>query len=419
MDKARDEVDHVTDDPTRTVAPMTPETLLDMASGLALVADAWTPSLERHPAARTGLRILATESYDVWLLRWPAGTAVSPHHHGDSDAAFVVSSGALTETRWLDGRREERQLTRGKGATVERGVVHDVGAQAEAVSVHVYSPPLARMAFFDDQAEKVLLEEPVDPHHDAVIVGGSSIMHSGGLERILDRARARISPRVEPRDLAAAADLGALVVDTRPADLRLRDGELEGATVIDRNVLEWRLDPYGSHRIPEASDADRPVILVCDEGYASSLAAVSLLDLGRRNVTDLRGGYQAWRLFTQCQAVGSSRTDEGPFRHMPVAGPADSHPRAEGRPTSDRAMRVEDVIFLDDLRALSIPWINRLLSPCTSREDVERVWTLLRMWGPDHEDVKDMLELSAQVPQLEQEVGKMLGVIRLCESYQQ
>jgi rhodanese-related sulfurtransferase/mannose-6-phosphate isomerase-like protein (cupin superfamily) len=290
---------------------MSPETLLEMASGLAVVAEAGTFSLERHPDARTGLRVLATESYDVWVLRWSAGTAVSPHHHGDSDAAFVVSSGALKETRWLDGRREERRLTRRQGVTVERGVVHDVEADVEALSVHVYSPPLARMAFFDDRAEKVLLEEPVRSSHDVVIVGGSPIVaHSGGLETILEKARERISPRIEARDLAAAVDLGALVVDTRPADLRQRDGTLEGALVIERNVLEWRLDPYGSHRIQEASDADRPVILVCDEGYASSLAAVSLLDLGRRNVTDLKGGYRAWRLFTQGQAGAGERTNE-------------------------------------------------------------------------------------------------------------
>jgi hypothetical protein len=191
--------------------------------------------------------------------------------------------------------------------------------------------------------------------------------------------------------------------------------------VVERNVLEWRLDPYGSHRIQEASDADRLIILVCDEGYASSLAAVSLLDLGRRNVTDLKGGYQAWRLFTQSQAIASSRTDEGRIRRMPVARAAYLVPKAEvnslRRPTSERAMRVEDVLFLDDLRALGIPWIDRLVGPCTSREDVERVWTLIRMWGPDHEDVKDMLQLSAQRPRLEQEVEKMLGVIRLCESY--
>ena len=388
-------------DPTQAVAPITPETLLDMASGLALVADAWTHCLETHPEARTGLRILATESYDVWLLRWPAGTAVSPHHHGDSDAAFVVSSGALTETRWLDGGREERQLTRGQGATIQRGVVHDVGAQEDALSVHVYSPPLARMAFFDDLAEKVLLEEPVDPHHHEVIVDAPSIMHSRGLEAILEEARQRISPRIEPGDLPAAVDLGALVVDTRPTELRERDGDLEGSVVIDRNVLEWRLDPHGSHRIQEASDASRPVILVCDEGYASSLAAVSLLNIGRRNVTDLKGGYQAWKRFTQRHAGAGPRTDEG---------------RSNRGGTAE--MRVEDLIFLDDLRALAIPWIDRLVDPCTSREDVERVCSLIRMWGPDHEDAKDVLALSSQMPHLEQEVEKVLDLIRLCENYQ-
>ena len=293
-----------------------------MASGLALVAEAWVDSLERHPNARTGLRILATESYDVWLLRWPAGTAVSPHHHGESDAAFVVSSGALKETRWLDGRREERPIAPGQGATVERGVVHDVGAPVEALSVHVYAPPLSRMAFFDDQAEKVLLEAPVDQSDDSVIVGGCSIIeNSGRLETMLEEARERISPRIEPRDLAAAIDGGALVVDLRPAELRQRDGEFEGALVIDRNVLEWRLDPFGFHRIHEASDADRPVILVCDEGYASSLAAVSLLDLGRRNVTDLMGGYQAWRRLTHEHAEATSKTAACRWRGLPVSPP--------------------------------------------------------------------------------------------------
>ena len=76
-------------------------------------------------------------------------------------------------------------------------------------------------------------------------------------------------------------------------------------------------------------------------------------------------------------------------------------------------------MFLDDLRTLGIPWIDRLVGPCTSREDVETVWTLIRMWGPDHEDVKDMLELAAQLPHLEREVKMMLGMIRLCENYQQ
>ncbi len=80
-------------------------------------------------------------------------------------------------------------------------------------------------------------------------------------------------------------------------------------------------------------------------------------------------------------------------------------------------MRVEDLMFLDDLRALGIPWIDRLVGPCGSHEDVEGVWTLIRMWGPDDEDAMDVLRLSAQLPHLTQEVEKILSMIRLCENY--
>jgi rhodanese-related sulfurtransferase len=86
-----------------------------------------------------------------------------------------------------------------------------------------------------------------------------------------------------------------MVIDIRPAELRARDGELEGALVIERNVLEWRLDPTCRHRLPGMDDPDRRIILVCNEGYASSLAAAALRDIGLTNVTDLAGGYQAWR----------------------------------------------------------------------------------------------------------------------------
>ncbi len=81
-------------------------------------------------------------------------------------------------------------------------------------------------------------------------------------------------------------------------------------------------------------------------------------------------------------------------------------------------MRVEDLMFLDDLRALGIAWVDRLVGSCTSHAHVERVSTLVRMWGPDCEDAKDVLRLSGQLPQLEQEVEKMLSLNRLCENYQ-
>ena len=104
--------------------------------------------------------------------------------------------------------------------------------------------------------------------------------------------------RVEPAQLAGEVEAGALVVDTRPVEQRERDGELPGALVIDRNVLEWRLDPTSPDRIAEADDPDRRVIVVCNEGYASSLAAESLRRLGLRRATDLAGGFQAWKAAT-------------------------------------------------------------------------------------------------------------------------
>lgn len=109
---------------------------------------------------------------------------------------------------------------------------------------------------------------------------------------LVAEARSRIR-RVEPGDLAGLVDEGALIVDIRPAAQRAR-GELPDALVIERNVLEWRLDPRGDHRIPEVTDYDRPVVVVCSEGYASSLAADSLRSLGYTEAADLTGGYLAW-----------------------------------------------------------------------------------------------------------------------------
>jgi rhodanese-related sulfurtransferase len=110
------------------------------------------------------------------------------------------------------------------------------------------------------------------------------------IDRVLDEAR-RDLDRVEPEDLPGEMAEGALVVDIRPVEQRTRDGELTGALVIDRNVLEWRLDPTSPHHVPEA-DAERRVIVVCNEGYQSSLAAATLRRLGL-DATDLVGGYQA------------------------------------------------------------------------------------------------------------------------------
>ena len=115
--------------------------------------------------------------------------------------------------------------------------------------------------------------------------------------------------RVEPADLHAEQNQGALVVDIRPYEQRQRDGELPGAVVIDRNVLEWRLDPTSPHRIPEASGPDVRVVLVCNEGYGSSLAAATLRQLGLHRATDLVGGFSAWQSWRTVSQEGSSDPD--------------------------------------------------------------------------------------------------------------
>jgi rhodanese-related sulfurtransferase len=101
--------------------------------------------------------------------------------------------------------------------------------------------------------------------------------------------------RLSPAEAAAAVDAGALLVDIRPIVQRTTDGEIPGALVLERNVLEWRLDPRSAHRVPEVTGPDQVVIVVCDAGYASSLAAASLQAVGLPRATDLDGGFRAWR----------------------------------------------------------------------------------------------------------------------------
>jgi rhodanese-related sulfurtransferase len=124
------------------------------------------------------------------------------------------------------------------------------------------------------------------------------------IDALLAAARTDVD-RVEARDLAAELGGGALVVDIRPLEQRQRDGDLPGALVIDRNVLEWRLDPTSAHRLPQVSGPDQRVIIVCDQGYSSSLAAATLRQLGLHAATDLVGGYQA--LAAACHTEGDAR----------------------------------------------------------------------------------------------------------------
>jgi rhodanese-related sulfurtransferase len=112
------------------------------------------------------------------------------------------------------------------------------------------------------------------------------------IDAVLEAARNKLS-RIDARDVPGALERGALLVDIRPAAQRAREGDVAAALVIERNVLEWRCDPTSDARLPEAAGDDVEWIVLCSEGYTSSLAAAALVDLGLHRATDVIGGYQA------------------------------------------------------------------------------------------------------------------------------
>ncbi len=113
------------------------------------------------------------------------------------------------------------------------------------------------------------------------------------IDDILAAARARLD-RHDPQRAARAQHAGAVLVDIRPAAQRTATGVIPGALIVERNVLEWRFDPDSDARLPIADRYDLPVIVYCQEGYTSSLAAAALQDLGLFHATDLDGGIVAW-----------------------------------------------------------------------------------------------------------------------------
>ena len=120
---------------------------------------------------------------------------------------------------------------------------------------------------------------------------------------------------------------GAVIVDTRPVSLRVADGEIPDSVVVERNNLEWRLDPTSPWRIPQIERADQRVIVVCDEGYASSLAAASLQDVGLNRATDVIGGFQAGapRVFPSLDAGTVNIPDDSTACQRPSLALMSSH----------------------------------------------------------------------------------------------
>jgi rhodanese-related sulfurtransferase len=128
------------------------------------------------------------------------------------------------------------------------------------------------------------------------------------LQELLERAAARIE-RLAPVEAAAAVAEGALLVDIRSDSARARDGVVPGSLHVPRTVLEWRLEPEGEYRSPHAGGLDDRILLLCDHGHSSILAAATLVDLGFTRAGDVVGGFEAWR-------------DAGlPVKRAPTVGP--------------------------------------------------------------------------------------------------
>ena len=112
--------------------------------------------------------------------------------------------------------------------------------------------------------------------------------------QLLDEARGRLR-RLTPAEALQACEDGAVLIDIRSESQRARDGSIPGARFVPRNVLEWRLDPSSASRDEALARPDALIVVICDEGYQSSLAAATLQELGLSRATDLQGGFQAWR----------------------------------------------------------------------------------------------------------------------------
>jgi rhodanese-related sulfurtransferase len=137
------------------------------------------------------------------------------------------------------------------------------------------------------------------------------------IDEILAAARSRLT-RLTPEQAFAELSSGAVLIDIRPAWMRAADGEVPGSVVIERNHLEWRLDPESDARLDLATGYHVRPIVICQEGYTSSLAAAALQDLGLARATDVDGGYAAW----QAAGLPTARPEEKSVVIAPGAGPA-------------------------------------------------------------------------------------------------
>jgi len=278
----------------------TPEELANIVFQFAL-SDGWMDRVRLRAEGRWYERLYHGQDHDIWVISWLPGQSTGFHDHGESAGAFVVATGILEEHR-------AGELTivihPGQPRAFGPDYAHDVrnASLAPAVSIHAYSPPLSEMNEYeldgnrlvpreraDERVETLDQEWHVQRRKPGIQTGGSTV------EQMLSVARTRLRRLSPDEAYEAVAKTEAILVDIRPEGQRAIEGIIPDALIVERNVLEWRFDPASSARLPVATDHDLQVIVFCSEGYASSLAAAALQDLGLWRATDIVGGFHAWR----------------------------------------------------------------------------------------------------------------------------
>lgn len=296
---------------------LTASQLRTITTAVAARRELWADLVVHDPDVRWYLPLHRSNSCDVWLLAWERGQDTDWHDHGGSSGSFAVADGSLIEQyRVPTGRVSRRRLGPGQAVAFGPGHVHDVahGADGSATSIHAYSPPLVAMTYYTCTDYGLIATQTlaIDGPEGGRGRGGAdtALAHASasaarlssdalpagapGIDALLAEARSGLQ-RLRPEAAFAALTDGAALVDIRPLEQRIVEGEVPGAILIGRNVLEWRLDPRSEARIPALARADMRIIVMCSQGYASTLAAASLRRIGLSEATDLDGGFQAWQ----------------------------------------------------------------------------------------------------------------------------
>ena len=278
----------------------TPEELANIVS-LFASSDGWMDKVRLRAEGRWYERQYHGPDYDIWLISWLPGQSTGFHDHGASSGAFVVATGILEEHS--PGERT-RVIHPGKPRAFGPDYAHDVRnvSLAPAISIHAYSPALSEMNEYELDGSRLVPRERVSGEAETLDQEWREQRRKPAdrtdalcIKQVLSAARTRLQRLSPDEAYGAVAKTAAILVDIRPEGQRAIEGIVPDALIVERNVLEWRFDPASSARLAVATDHDLHVIVFCSEGYASSLAAAALQDIGLWRATDIVGGFHAWR----------------------------------------------------------------------------------------------------------------------------